>query len=203
MHEPIIYVVDDDESMRRSLKRLFASLGYQIEVFESPGQFLHAVRKEQVSCLVSDIRMQGMSGLGLQEELLKRQDCLPIIFLTGHATIPMSVQAVRSGALDFIEKPFDEQTLIDAVEKALQVSREALRRQRDNKEVIELYRQLTPREVEVFKLVAEGLMNREIAVELGISERTVKIHRARVMQKMQSESLAELVRLADRLNVAV
>jgi FixJ family two-component response regulator len=198
--ESRVYLVDDDEAVLRSLARLIKTVGYSVETFSSATDFLAVKLPQKTSCLISDIRMQGFSGLDLQKELLKRKESIPVIFLTGHATIAMSVEAVKNGALDFIEKqPFDEQKFFDVIGKALKISEANLMKEKDFEETLDLYKSLTTREVEVFDMVAEGNLNKEIANVLSIGERTVKMHRARVMEKLQAESVVELARLADQL----
>jgi FixJ family two-component response regulator len=194
-----VFVVDDDHAVRTALKRLITSLGFTVEAFESAKAFLERGVHEGPSCLVLDVRMPGMSGLELQERLRSGDRRIPIVFITGHGSISMSVGAMKAGAVDFIEKPFEDQRLVDAINAA--INRDAASRS-DQAVIGDLKRRflaLTPREREVLALVVSGLRNKEIAFDLGMSEKTVKVHRARVMEKMQAESLAGLVRMADRL----
>lgn len=192
---PTVFVVDDDPSIRRALVRLIKSVGCDVETYPTAKEFLDAYDK-RAGCLVLDIRMPGLSGLELQEVLAERQIVLPIIFITGHGDVPMSVRAMKGGAVDFLQKPFNDQELLDAIQRALARDTtlrqtQALRTEADRRVAL-----LTPREHDVFRLVVVGKMNKEIAAHYGISEKTVKVHRARVMEKMQAASLAELVRFA-------
>ena len=196
--EPTVFIVDDDESVRKSLARLITSVGLKVEMFSSATDFLKREPYDGPACLVLDVRMPGLSGLDLQAELSKADHMPSIVFISGHGNIPMSVQAVKAGAIDFIEKPFDEQTLLDAVHLAIQKDRRAKTEQTKLREIHERVESLTPREREVFALVVTGMLNKQIAFEMGISEKTIKVHRARVMQKMQAASLADLVRLAEK-----
>ena len=193
---PTVFVVDDDPSIRRALVRLIKSVGCEVETYPTAKEFLDVYDGTRAGCLVLDIRMPGLSGLELQEVLAERQIVLPIIFITGHGDVPMSVRAMKGGAVDFLQKPFNDQELLDAIGRALARDTtlrqtQALRTEADRRVAL-----LTPREHDVFRLVVVGKMNKEIAAHYGISEKTVKVHRARVMEKMQATSLAELVRLA-------
>ena len=199
--EPIVFIVDDDESVRKALSRLIKSVDLKVETFSSANDFLKRDPYDGPACLVLDIRMPGLSGLDLQTELAKAKRSLSLVFITGHGNIPMSVQAMKAGAVDFIEKPFDEQALLDAVHLAIQKDRAAKEKLAELKEIQEHVESLTPREHEVFALVVTGMLNKQIAFEMGISEKTIKVHRARVMQKMQAESLADLVRMAEKASV--
>ena len=202
-HSPAtVFLVDDDASVRRALTRLIKSAGYQVQNFASAQEFLDA--KPQwcgAACLVLDIRMPGLNGLGLQRELQAANAILPIIFITGHGDIPMSVKAMKAGAVDFLSKPVREETLLPAIEQALA---RAVRARAERKEFDEIQRRvdtMTPREREVMAWVVRGLLNKQIAFELGTVEKTIKVHRARVMEKMDVDSLAELVRLAERVGI--
>ena len=199
--EPIVFIVDDDDSVRKSLARLITSVGLKVETFSSANAFLKRDAYDGPACLVLDIRMPGLSGLDLQTELARAQRTLSIVFISGHGNITMSVQAIKAGAVDFLEKPFEEQDLLDAVNLAIQKDRAAKQKLADLSKIQERVESLTPREREVFAFVVTGMLNKQIAFEMGISEKTIKVHRARVMQKMQAESLADLVRLAEKLGI--
>jgi RNA polymerase sigma factor (sigma-70 family) len=194
----IVFIVDDDDAVRRALERLIRSVGLEVETFASGQDFLRRDPPARPACLVTDVRMPGLSGLELQQELTKAGLSMPMIFMTGHGTVPMSVRAMKAGAVDFLQKPVDEQQLLDVIHKALERGareREERIRQAEIRTRMDL---LTPREKEVFELVVRGMLNKQIAAELGASEKTIKVHRARVMQKMQADSLADLVRMAER-----
>jgi FixJ family two-component response regulator len=191
-----VFIVDDDEAVRNSLDMLFRSVGIDSEGFESGDQFLHEFDDDWQGCVVLDIRMPGTSGLEVQKLLQERGNSLPIIFITGHGDVPMAVEAMQQGAFDFVQKPFRDQELMDRVMQALsqnEVKQEAAQQRRHALENFEL---LTPREKEVMEHVVKGRANKVIAMDLGVSQRTVEIHRARVMDKMQARSLASLVRMA-------
>jgi len=194
-----VFVVDDDPSMRDALGNLISSVGLDARLFASPQEFLQSKQPDVPSCLVLDVRMPGMSGLAFQQELTRLGTALPVIFLTGHADVPMSVRAMKAGAVEFLTKPFHDQELLDAIHAAIERDRE---RRRDAAIVGEIrlrYDLLTEREREVMKLVVTGRVNKQIAAELHVSEVTVKVHRGQVMRKMRARSLPELVRMADRL----
>ncbi len=199
--EPIVFVIDDDESMRRALANLFQSVGLRVEVFGSAPEMLQSKLPDVASCLVLDIRLPGLSGLDFQAELAKANIHIPIIFMTGHGDIPMTVRAMKGGAIDFLTKPFRDQDMLDAVVMAI----ERDRKRRDVEKVVvdlqALFETLTSREREVLALVATGLMNKQIAAELGLAEITVKIHRGHIMKKMAARSLADLVRKAEMLGI--
>ena len=197
---PIVYIVDDDDSLRDSLASLFRSVGLQTRPFRSAQEFLGNRRPDDSGCLVLDVRLPGMSGLDFQTELEKTGVHLPIVFITGHGDIPMTVKAMKSGAVEFLTKPFREQDLLDAVQVAVERSKAQQQRQEQLTALKGRFVGLTAREQEVLKLVAAGLMNKQIAADLGVSEITVKIHRGSMMRKMGARSLAELVRMADFLN---
>ncbi len=200
---PVIFIVDDDPSVRKSLTRVMVSAGYAVEAFASAREFLAREPLAGPCCLVLDVRMPGLSGLDLQEALAGKGHRIPIVFITGHGDISMSVKAMKSGAVDFLTKPFDVEQLLAAVDRAVTKDVKTLGEEGRTAEIRERVEQLTPRETEVFALVVTGMLNKQIAGELGIGEKTVKVHRARVMEKMQAGSVAELVRLADRAGVIV
>jgi RNA polymerase sigma factor (sigma-70 family) len=199
MTAPIVFVVDDDPSVRSSLKFLLSTVGLQVESFDSADAFLHKKPPDAPSCLVLDVRLPGLSGLDFQRELAARNAHIPIIFLTGHADIPMSVRAMKAGAVEFLTKPFRDQDLLDAVRIAL--DRDRARREQD-KEVIILQRRfdsLTSREQEVISMVVSGMLNKQIADQLGTAESTVKVQRSRAIEKMHAESLVDLIRMIEKL----
>jgi FixJ family two-component response regulator len=199
--QPIVFVVDDDASMRNSLSRLFQSLGLQVKIFASANEFLKSTRPEAPSCLVLDVRLPGLSGLDFQSELAKANIDIPIVFMTGHGDIPMTVRAMKAGAVEFLPKPFRDQDMLDAVQLGLERDRSRRRSASDTSKLKAGFSSLTPREQEVMGYVTSGLMNKQIAGEMKVSEITVKIHRASVMRKMGARSLADLVRMADALGV--
>ena len=200
---PVVFVVDDDPSVRKSLTRAIASAGYTVEAFASARDFMAREPSGGPSCMVLDVRMPGLTGLDLQEALVGAGHRTPIVFITGHGDVSMSVQAMKAGAVDFLTKPFDLKNLLEAIQRA--VAKDVKDRGEEGRraDVLERVRRLTSRETEVFALVVTGLLNKQIAAKLGIAEKTVKVHRARVMEKMQAGSVAELVRLADRAGVVV
>ncbi len=200
--EAIVFVVDDDSSVRSALKRLIKSVGHKVTTFSSAREFLDHDHSDIPGCLVLDIRMPGLSGLELQEEMAVQGFIMPIIFITGHGNIPASVRAMKAGAVDFLEKPFDDQVLLDAIHHAIAKDTQAKQEQAEIGEIKQRVTSLTPREHDVLSLVITGMLNKQIAFELGTSEKTVKVHRARVMQKMSAKSLADLVRLAEKAGVS-
>jgi FixJ family two-component response regulator len=203
MTEPdrVVFVVDDEASIRKSLEDLIRSIGLRVEAFASAQEFLRSKRPDVPGCLVLDVRLKGLSGLDLQKRMAKAGMETPIIFITGHGDIPMSVQAMKAGAVEFLTKPFRDQDLLDAIEQALERDRKAREQRAKIEELHSRYRALTPREREVMTLVVAGLLNKQIAGELGTSEASVKVHRQHVMEKIGAGSLAELVRMADKLGV--
>jgi len=198
---PVVFVVDDDASVRDALSSLFRSVGLQVDLFESAAEFLQHKIPDAACCLVLDVRLPGMSGLDFQAELARAKIQIPIIFMTGHGDIPMSVRAMKAGASDFLAKPFRDQDMLDAVTTALHRDRKERDGQRAAATLRESYELLTSREREVMALVTAGLMNKQAAAELGLSEITVKIHRGQVMRKMNAKSLADLVRMAESLGL--
>ena len=199
--QSIVYVVDDEASLRDAIKSLLRSVGLRVEAFGSGAEFLKVKLPDAAACLVLDVRLPGVSGLDFQSELAKAGIHIPIIFITGHGDIPMTVRAMKAGAVEFLTKPFRDQDLLDAVQIALE--RDLTRRKQDDvvRDVRARFEALTPREQEVIGFVTAGLMNKQIAAELGVSEITVKVHRGNVMKKMSARSLADLVRMADALGI--
>lgn len=196
-----VYVVDDDAMVRDGLDSLLRSVGYRVRCFGSPREFMQSPRAEGPSCLVLDVRMPGQSGLDFQGELARAGDTIPIVFLTGHGDVPMSVRAIKAGAVEFLLKPFREQDLLDAVGASLEKNRQDRLAADLMAELLGRHAALTPRQQDVMALVVQGRLNKQIAAELGLSEITVKIHRGQVMRRMGADTLADLIRMADRLGL--
>ena len=201
--ERIVYIVDDDLSLREALSSLVRSVGLSVQTFATARDFLRHPRPDCAACLVLDVRMPGLSGLDLQRQLAAGDGALPIIFITGHGDIPMTVRAMKAGAVEFLAKPFHDQVLLEAIAQSLDRDAVARRKRAVLNELRARHEALTPREREVFVLVARGLLNKQVAHELGISEITVKVHRRKVMEKMAAASLPDLVRMAARLGLRV
>ena len=201
--QPIVFVVDDDDAVRNSLRLLLKSAGLPTTAFASAQEFLAGWTADQHGCLVLDVRMPGMSGLELQEELNRRGAIIPVIFISGHADVPMAVEAIQHGAFDFLQKPFSDQDLIDRVQRALASDADHRQLLQQRETLRQRYDSLTPREQEVLQLVTQGKANKVMAGDLGVSQRTVEIHRARVMEKMGAQSLAQLVRMVLELDKTV
>jgi RNA polymerase sigma factor (sigma-70 family) len=203
VEQPVIFVVDDDASAREGIEDLLQSVGLRVMTFKSPQEFLEGARPDAPGCIVLDVRLPGTSGLEFQKVLIDAGIHLPVIFVTGHGDIPMSVMAMKSGAIEFLTKPFREQSLLDAINAGIEKDRQ----RRDGlKLVMELqqrFQRLTPREREVFALIVTGRPNKQVAAELGLSEMTVKVHRSQVTKKMRATSIVELARIADRLGLSV
>jgi FixJ family two-component response regulator len=199
--DAIVFIVDDDPSMREALTRLLGTVGLRAQVFGTPQEFLTTKRPDAPSCLVLDVRLPGLSGLDLQRELANTDPPIQIVFITAHGDIPMTVQALKAGAVDFLTKPFRDQQLLDAVQQAIDRDRAARQQRGEVAELRQRYESLTPRERQVMPLVVTGLLNKQIAAELRTSEGTVKAHRAQLMHKMKAESVAQLVRIVEGLGL--
>ena len=200
--DSVVFIIDDDPLYRASAERLIRSVGFNVQGFDSARDFLSSRRPDVPSCLVLDVRLPGLSGLDLQRELAEAGVHIPIIFVTGHGDIPMSVQAMKAGAVEFLTKPFRDQVLLDAIRQAIGRDQLARRQHARDLDFRRRYESLGPREREVFKCVVSGMLNKKIADELGATERTIKFHRGHIMQKMQVKSVAELVRIAEALGIA-
>ena len=199
--ESLVYVVDDDLSVRKALERLLRSAGHDTRTFASPLEFMEFKHPDVPGCLVLDIMMPELNGLDLQDLLAEKGISIPIIFITGHGTVPDSVRALKSGAMDFLQKPFEEETLLDAVSRGIENHRRQRQEQKEMSILLFRFDTLTPREREIFGFVVSGMLNKQTAYDLGISEKTVKVHRAKVMQKMKAQSLADLVRFGEKLGI--
>ena len=197
----VVFVIDDDASMRDAVSRLLNAVGLTVQTFASAREFLAGRLPDVPGCAVLDVRLPGLSGLDLQREMVERGIHIPVIFITGHGDIPMSVQAMKAGAVEFLTKPFRDQDLLDAVRLGIQLDRQGRKERAELAELRDGLRQLTPREREVMSLVVAGLLNKQIALRLGTSEKTIKIHRSHVMQKMRADSLADLVRMCQKLGI--
>ena len=197
----VVFVIDDDASMRDAVSRLLNAVGLTVQTFASASEFLAGRLPDVPGCAVLDVRLPGLSGLDLQREMVERGIHIPVIFITGHGDIPMSVQAMKAGAVEFLTKPFRDQDLLDAVRLGIQLDRQGRKERAELAELRDGHRQLTPREREVMSLVVAGLLNKQIALRLGTSEKTIKIHRSHVMQKMRADSLADLVRMSQKLGI--
>jgi len=197
----VVFVIDDDASMRDAVSRLLNAVGLTVQTFASAREFLAGRLPDVPGCAVLDVRLPGLSGLDLQREMVERGIHIPVIFITGHGDIPMSVQAMKAGAVEFLTKPFRDQDLLDAVRLGIQLDRQGRKERAELAELRDGLRQLTPREREVMSLVVAGLLNKQIALRLGTSEKTIKIHRSHVMQKMRADSLADLVRMSQKLGI--
>jgi len=198
---PIVFVVDDDPSVRRAIKRLVESVGLRVELFGSAMEFMSSTRPDVLSCLITDIRLPGISGLDFQRELAKAENEIPMIFITAHGDIPMTVRAMKAGAVEFLTKPFRDQDLLDAIQVGLERDRGRRQRQAEAEILRQRFESLTPREREVLPLVVSGLLNKQVAAELGTTEATVKVHRSQLMKKMGADSLPELVRMAEKIGI--
>jgi FixJ family two-component response regulator len=199
---PMVFVVDDEPAVCISLKRLLRTVGLEARTYPSAQEFLGSERPDAPGCLVLDVRLPGLSGLDLQQELRAAKIDLPVIFITGHGDIPMSVRAMKAGAVEFLTKPFREQELLEAIQRGIELSHIARKSNAEIRTLQQRYASLTPREREVFPRVTSGLLNKQIAAQLGASEKTIKVHRGQVMQKMEAESLAHLIQMAEKLRLS-
>jgi FixJ family two-component response regulator len=198
---PTVFVIDDDPSVRKSLSRLLRSVGHGVETFSSAEEFLAREHFDGIGCMILDVQMPGLSGMDLQAELSKAETSMPVVFITGHGDIPMSVEAMRKGAVHFLSKPFDDSDLLAAVKEAIEKDRQAKAEQAEIHDIRNRLSLLTPREYEILRYVITGMLNKQIAFVLNIAEKTVKIHRGRVVEKLRVDSVAELVRLAEKAGI--
>lgn len=200
--DSIVFVVDDDPAIRAALNSLIRSVGLQVQLLSSPREFLEAKQPEVPSCLILDVRLPGMSGLDLQRQLAAASNHIPIIIITGHGDIPMSVRAMKAGAVEFLTKPFRDQDLLDAIQFALERDRSRRRQESENAALHQHFESLTAREQQILPLVISGLLNKQIAAQMGVTESTVKVHRSQLMRKMGAASLADLVRMAEKIGIS-
>jgi FixJ family two-component response regulator len=198
---PLVFIIDDDASVRKSLSRLLRTLGFNVEAYESGEHFLSREPYHGIGCIILDIRLPGLSGMDLHDELITAHRALPIIFVTGHGDIPMSVRAMKKGAVDFLPKPFDEEDLLHALDRAIEADKKAKEEQTEHNHTMRLVERLTPREREIVPYIISGILNKQIASKLNIAEKTVKVHRGRIMEKLGVESVADLVRLAGKAGI--
>jgi len=198
----IVYIVEDDASFRKSMERLIRTLGFEVDTFESAHSFLEKASIRHPGCLLLDVRLPDIDGLRLQQTLIDKGSKLPVIFMTGHGSIPMSVQAMKKGAIDFLPKPFKTEDLLSAITNAIKRNVQDVQKELQKRKIIALIDTLTPREKEILRWIITGKLNKQIAYDLGITERTVKAHRSRIMQKTNVSSVAELVRLAEKVNIS-
>jgi len=194
-YDPTVYIVDDDRAVRDSLRWLIESIGVKVETYESATDFLRAHDPERPGCIVLDVRMPGMSGLELHERLRRSENCVPVIFITGHGDVPMAVRAMKAGAVDFVSKPFNDQALLDRVQQAIERDKQNRSKRAEHQEIFSRWSRLTPREREVMEMVITGHSNKSIAARLGVSSKTVEAHRAKFMEKMEAHSLPDLMRI--------
>jgi FixJ family two-component response regulator len=199
--KPTIFIVDDDDSVRKGLSRLLRSLEFNVEAYESAEQFLKRTNYQGIGCIILDVRMPGLSGMDLHDALIRVGYDLPIIFISGHGDIPMSVRAIRKGAVDFLPKPFDDEELLAAVNRAIDKDKKTKAESSEKRAILQRIEMLTPREYELLPYVISGMLNKQIAFKLGIAEKTVKIHRGRIMEKLGAHSVAELIRQAEKVGI--
>jgi len=199
--KPTVFIIDDDPSVRKSLSRLLRSVGHVVETFPSAEAFLTREHFDGIGCIILDVQMPGLSGMDLQVELSKAEYGMPIVFITGHGDIPMSVEAMRKGAVHFLTKPFDDDELLRAIGEAIERDRKAKSKQTEVQDIRRRVSLLTPREYEILRYVITGMLNKQIALKLNIAEKTVKVHRGRIMEKLRVDSVAELVRLAEKTGI--
>ena len=199
--QPTVFVIDDDASMRRALSFLLEAAGYKVEIYSSAETFLTRENYDGIGCIILDVRMPGLSGMDLQEKLIRSAYSMPIIFLTGHGEVTMGIQAMKKGAVDFLTKPCDDEQLLAAIHRAIEKAMETRGHFEEAKEILSRIGLLTPREKEIFRHIITGMLNKQIALKLGIAEPTVKIHRGRIMEKLSAESVADLVRMAAKVGI--